>query len=93
MRQTARGVMIYDENGAHEEASPPWEGFLKAELEEFYAAVTEGKPITHDGRWGLANVEVCLAILESTRERREVFPQYQIASPFYTGAAQIAMSR
>jgi phthalate 4,5-cis-dihydrodiol dehydrogenase len=93
MRQTARGVMIYDENGAREEESPPWEGFLKAELEEFYGAVTEGKPITHDGRWGLANVEVCLAILESTRERREIFPHHQIPSPFYTGAAEIAMSR
>jgi phthalate 4,5-cis-dihydrodiol dehydrogenase len=91
MRQTARGVMVYDESGGHEEESPPWEGPLKRELEEFHAAVTEGKPITHNGRWGLANLEVCMAIIQSSQEGKELLLKHQIPSPYYAPATAAAV--
>ena len=36
-------------------------------------------PPVHDGRWGMANLEVCLAVLESSEKIEEVFLQHQIA--------------
>ena len=68
---TQTGIMIYDESGAREMPTPKWDGALKVELEDFYESLTEDKPMPHDGRWGMATVETCLAILQSTRERRE----------------------
>ena len=82
MRQTARGVMIYDKDGAREVELPLWDDAraqgLQSELEELHAAVTEDRPILHDGRWGAANVEVCDAIIRSSRERREVLVSHQV---------------
>jgi predicted dehydrogenase len=53
----------------------------EAELEEMYQAVVNGAPMSHDGRWGEATLEVCLAIAESARERKEIKLSRQVASP------------
>src|ERR671937_232595 len=53
----------------------------RAELEELYEAVVLGKPLWHDGRWGMATLEVCLAIMESARQRQEVRLQRQVPVP------------
>jgi phthalate 4,5-cis-dihydrodiol dehydrogenase len=45
-----------------------------------YDAWINDKPLaSHDGRWGKATVEVCLAILESARQRCEVYLSHQTA--------------
>jgi hypothetical protein len=44
-----------------------------------YEAVVEGKPLTHDGRWGMATLEVGNAIVRSGRERREIMLTHQCA--------------
>jgi hypothetical protein len=54
---------------------------LKVELEDF-AAVTENRPVPHDGKWGKATLEVCLAIIQSSRDGREVSLSYQVPSPY-----------
>jgi phthalate 4,5-cis-dihydrodiol dehydrogenase len=41
-------------------------------VEELYAAVAEGAPPLHGGEWGAATMDVCFAILKSSREKREV---------------------
>ena len=41
-------------------------------------AVVHDRPPTHDGRWGRATMEVCLGLLQSARERREVFLSHQV---------------
>jgi phthalate 4,5-cis-dihydrodiol dehydrogenase len=46
-----------------------------------HAAVTRGAPISHDGRWGMATLEACLAMLESGRERREIMLTHQCPTP------------
>ena len=53
----------------------------RAELEELYDAVVGGQPLWHDGRWGMATLEVCLAIMESGRERKEIMLQHQVPVP------------
>ncbi len=49
-------------------------------LDELVAAVSNGIAPLHDGRWALATLEVCLAILRSSREGREVTLFHQVAA-------------
>ena len=37
------------------------------------------EPISHDGRWGMATLEVCLAMLQSAREGREIALSHQVS--------------
>jgi phthalate 4,5-cis-dihydrodiol dehydrogenase len=82
IRQSAEGVFIYDENGRTEVSCPSWDGPLKIELEDFHKAVTGESPVLHDGRWGKATLEVCLAIIQSSRDGREVVLSHQVPSPY-----------
>ncbi|MSQ27621.1 MAG: Gfo/Idh/MocA family oxidoreductase [Dehalococcoidia bacterium] len=82
LRQSPKGVYIYGEQGARTEVpvqGPVPRGY--AELDELYQGVVNGKPIVHDGRWGLATQEVTMAILQSAQERREIMMQHQVAFP------------
>jgi phthalate 4,5-cis-dihydrodiol dehydrogenase len=47
-------------------------------IDELYAAVVDGKPPLHDGRWAMATLEVCLAMLQSAREGRDVVLSHQV---------------
>ena len=53
----------------------------RGELEELYNAVVLDKPIRHTGPWGMATLEVCLAIMQSAKERREITLSRQVAAP------------
>lgn len=80
MRPSPDGVSIYDDNGKREIPVPlgragPDKGGV---IDEFYDAVVNDRPLLHDGHWGKATLEVCLGILESARERREVFLSHQV---------------
>jgi phthalate 4,5-cis-dihydrodiol dehydrogenase len=81
MRQSPDGVLIYGEDGKREIKLPPGRKGREAEVEELYQAVVHNRPVFHDGRWGQATLEVCLAILESAKERRQVFLSHQTPSP------------
>ncbi|HVA23968.1 MAG TPA: Gfo/Idh/MocA family oxidoreductase [Chloroflexota bacterium] len=72
IRQSPKGLFVYDDHGRHEIELPIEQQRGEAELEELYQAVVNGQPILHDGRWGQATHEVTLAILESTKQGREV---------------------
>ena len=78
MRQSPDGLLVYDENGRREIDLPQGLKSRAAELSELYAAVVHGAPLIHDGRWGAATLEVCLAILQSGRERREITMTRQV---------------
>lgn len=53
-------------------ALPPPEVPRQGVVDEVWGAVVEGRPPVHDGAWGEANLAVCLALLRSSREGREV---------------------
>jgi phthalate 4,5-cis-dihydrodiol dehydrogenase len=74
MRPLGDAVHVYGENGTREIALPPARAFpdKDAVIDELYDAVTNGTPPLHDGAWGMATVDVALAILRSARERREI---------------------
>ena len=54
----------------------------EAELREFHDAIVHDRRPFHDGRWGEATLEVCLGVLESARERREVYMSHQVGTGF-----------
>ena len=72
IRQSPRGLYVYDEHGPRELELPVEQQRGEAELEELYEAVVHGKPLLHDGRWGQATHEVTLAIIESAKLGREI---------------------
>jgi phthalate 4,5-cis-dihydrodiol dehydrogenase len=48
-------------------------------IDELYAAVVNDTPQLHDGAWAMATLEVCLAILQSSREGRDIALSRQVA--------------
>ena len=52
-------------------------GTGRVELEELWGALTAGRPISHDGRWGTATLEATVAIMQSAHERREITLSHQ----------------
>jgi phthalate 4,5-cis-dihydrodiol dehydrogenase len=83
LRASVDGVTIYDQSGVREVAIPRGAGMpgRREVLDDMRAALREGQPPLHDGRWGKATVEVALAILRSAREEREIVLEHQVAVP------------
>jgi phthalate 4,5-cis-dihydrodiol dehydrogenase len=46
-------------------------------IAELYDAVVNDRPAVHSGQWGLATMEVCLAMLQSAREQKEILLAHQ----------------
>ena len=78
LRPLPHGIAVYgDEKRQVEELPSP--KIPRAEVvDEFYDAVIRGRPALHSGEWGLATLEICLAILESANSGREVELRNQI---------------
>ncbi len=81
IRQSQDGLIIY---GDEEKREVPLEARRigrEAEMDELYNAVVNKRPVFHDGRWGEATLEVCIAILESAKQRKELSLSHQVPSP------------
>jgi phthalate 4,5-cis-dihydrodiol dehydrogenase len=78
MRQSPGGLYLYTGQGREEVLCPPFMD-RAGELLKLHQAVTQNKPVFNDGKWGKATLEVLLAILQSSRERREMFLQHQVS--------------
>jgi predicted dehydrogenase len=81
IRQTPDGLYIYGETEQREIPLSAGSRGREAEVEELYNAVVHNRPVFHDGRWGTATLEVCLAMLESAKERKEILLSHQVLSP------------
>jgi phthalate 4,5-cis-dihydrodiol dehydrogenase len=57
-------------------------------LLELHDAVTQNRPTLLDARWGMATTEICLAILQSSRERREIGLSHQSEPPLQRALAR-----
>ena len=81
LRPLPNGVMIYQNGAARLDPLPPPSVPRAEVIDELYGAVVHGKPPLHDGAWAMATLEVCLAILRSAREGRDVALAHQVAAP------------
>ena len=95
IRQSPEGLFVYSDQGR--EAIP-----LLAErsprdlvLDEFAAAIAGKARAIHDGRWGLANLEVCLAAIESSKSGKAIELQHQVSVdvPSFRGASASERAR
>jgi phthalate 4,5-cis-dihydrodiol dehydrogenase len=66
------GVMIYSNSERRLDPLPPPKVPRVEVIDELYGAVVEGCAPLHSGEWAMATLEVCLALLRSSREGREV---------------------
>ena len=81
LRPTPKGVAIYDDAASRFEPLPPPDVPRSEVIAELYDTVVLNRPPLHDGAWGLATMEVCLAMLQSAREQREILLAHQVAVP------------
>ena len=72
LRPMPDGVWIYGDDEKRFEALPPPQTPRGEVIDELYRAVMQDKPPLHDGAWGRATMEACLALLQSAREGREI---------------------
>jgi phthalate 4,5-cis-dihydrodiol dehydrogenase len=80
IRQSPDGLYLYSEQGREE--IPVAAGYGRAsELKELADAAAEGRPAFPDGRWGKATLEVCLAIMASSKSHRIRRMRHQVPAP------------
>ena len=78
IRQSPDGLLVYSDKGREEIALPNDRTPRDRVIAEFADAIA-GKTVTHTGRWGLANLEVCTAAIESSRTGHEIELIHQVA--------------
>jgi predicted dehydrogenase len=78
LRQSQDGIFMYGDESIEERPVGDMLFGRQAEITELYDAVVHDKPMSHDGRWGEATLEVCLGILQSAAERREISMSHQV---------------
>lgn len=78
LRLTPHGVHVFDDHGSR---------FVKATLpsvpreevvDEVWGVARMGRAPTHGGQWSRATLEVCLAILESSKKSVDIMPKLQV---------------
>ncbi len=72
LRLTASGVEAYGPYERWTVDLPPPASTRTAVIDELWGAVVESRPPQHDAAWGIENLAVCLAILRSAAEGREI---------------------
>jgi phthalate 4,5-cis-dihydrodiol dehydrogenase len=73
LRPLPTGVMIYGDSKRRLDRLPRPRLPRVEVIDELYGAVVEGRAPLHSGESAMATLEVCLAIRQSSRERRDVF--------------------
>ncbi len=72
IRPTPAGVFIYGDSEVRFEPLAPPRVPRTEVIDEWLQGIETGRPAAHDGEWAMATLEVCLAMLASARENREV---------------------
>lgn len=72
LRPVPDGVWVYAHDRREHVALPAPPLPRYEVMDELHAAIVDGVPPRHDGAWARSTLEVCLAILRSAREGRDV---------------------
>ncbi len=79
VRQSATGLYVYTADGRAELPLRLDRSTREPVVEEFVDAIAGQRSSLHDGRWGRANLEVCVATIESSRTGREIELAHQVS--------------
>jgi phthalate 4,5-cis-dihydrodiol dehydrogenase len=81
LRPVPSGVMVFADDEPRLEPVPvPLVPRIEV-IDELYDAIVNARAPAHGGDWALATLEVCLAMLRSARERREIPLENQTGLP------------
>jgi phthalate 4,5-cis-dihydrodiol dehydrogenase len=72
LRPVPDGVWVYADSEKHHHALPPPAVPRFEVIDELVGALRDGKQPLHDGTWGRSTLEVCLALLRSAKEQRDI---------------------
>src|SRR5262249_6122135 len=79
VRMTPSGLAVYSDDEIYEiKLGVKGEDGRDGRINTFYDAIVRDRTLSADGAWGLATLEVLLAIEESGRTRKEVFLRHQV---------------
>ena len=79
VRMTPGGLTVYGDDELREiKLGGKGEDGRDGRINTFYDAIVRGRPLAADGAWGMATLEVILAIEESARTRKEALLRHQI---------------
>jgi phthalate 4,5-cis-dihydrodiol dehydrogenase len=87
IRQSPDGLFVYSDKGRETITLSTERSPRDLVLDEFAAVIAGKAPPLHDGRWGLANLEICLAAIESSSTGKLVELKHQVAVPSFRGAS------
>ena len=78
LRPLPHGVMVYGDKTRHLDELPSPKIPRAEVVDELHAAAILGAAPLHSGEWGLATLEICLAMLQSAQAGREVGLSWQV---------------
>jgi phthalate 4,5-cis-dihydrodiol dehydrogenase len=81
IRQSPTGLLVYTRDGCQEIALPTDRSPRDLVVAEWHDAITGAAPALHDGRWGLANLELCAAAIASSAGATDIALKHQVALP------------
>jgi phthalate 4,5-cis-dihydrodiol dehydrogenase len=81
IRQSPRGLYVYTANGRAEIELPTDKNPRDLVLDELHGAMSGERVPVHDGAWGLANLEICLAAIRSSETGSEIVLHHQVPLP------------
>ncbi len=82
LRPLPNGVMIYQNGAARlDPLPPPAVPRVRSDRRALRRGRSAASAPLHDGAWAMATLEVCLAMLRSAREGREVALEHQVGAP------------
>lgn len=81
IRQSPRGLYVYTANGREEIELPTDKNPRDLVLDELHGAISGERIPVHDGAWGLANLEICLAAIRSSETGSEIVLHHQVPLP------------
>jgi phthalate 4,5-cis-dihydrodiol dehydrogenase len=77
LRPTPQAVVVYGDDERRVEELPPPRIPRAEVVNELYDAAVLGRPPLHSGEWGLATLEICLAILASAESGQAIDLHHQ----------------
>jgi phthalate 4,5-cis-dihydrodiol dehydrogenase len=77
LRPLPAGILVYGNDDRRTEKLPSPDIPRSEVVDELYASAVLGQRPLHSGEWGLATLEICRAILESSAKGQQVVLQYQ----------------
>lgn len=81
LRQSPTGLWVDTPARAWEIPLPTDRSPREHVLDELAGVLLEGRAALHDGRWGLATLELCLSVMNSARAGRAVRLRHQVPVP------------